>query len=94
MRDVELEGTWQAAIQAVKAGARTAANKRILAHADVPQKDPSVRLNPRAKGSLPPWVGKVADGWHALSLEGWRIVIFAVRTAGRVAAFALAFTAM
>ena len=88
------DDTWQEAIQAVKVGVRTAVNQRIVPHADVPQKDPSVRLQPRAKDALPPWAGKVVDGWHALSLEGWRIVIFAVRTAGRVAAFAPALTVM
>ena len=60
-------------------------NTRIVAHADVPQADPSVRLAPREKDSLPPWADKVVDGWHALTLGTWRMVIFAVRTAGRVA---------
>ena len=86
------EDIWQEAIRAVKAGVRTAVNQRIVPHADVPQKDPSVHLQPRAKGVLPPWVDKVADGWHALSLEGWRIVIFTVRAAGRMAALAPALT--
>lgn len=88
----EHEDTWQEAIRAVKAGVRTAVNQRIVPHADVPQKDPSVRLQPRDKDVLLSWAGKLADGWHALSVEGWRIVIFAVRTAGRVAAFAPALT--
>ena len=69
-------------------------NQRIVPHADVPQKDPRVRLQPRPKDGLPSWADKVADGWHALSLEGWRAVIFAVRTAGRLAAFAPALTVM
>ena len=86
------DDTWQEAIRAVKAGVRTAVNQRIVPHADVPQKDPSVRLQPRAKDVLPSWAGKVADGWHDLSLKGGRIVIFAVRTAGRVAAVATALT--
>ena len=81
------EDTWKATIQAVNNGVRKSVNTRIVAHADVPQPDPSVRLAPREKEPLPPWVAKVADGWHALSLGNWRMVIFAVRTAGRVAAF-------
>ena len=36
---------------------------------------------------MPPLVDKVVDGWHVLTLGTWRMVIFAVRTAGRVAAF-------
>ena len=47
------EDTWQEAIRAVKAGVRTAVNQRIVPHADVPHKDPSVRLQPRAKDVLP-----------------------------------------
>ena len=88
------EDIWEDAIRAAKAGVRNAVNQRIVPHADVPQKDPRVRLQPRPKDGLPSWADKVADGWHALSLEGWRAVIFAVRTAGRLAAFAPALTVM
>ena len=78
----EHEDTWKEAIRAVKAGVRKAVHQRIVPHADVPQKDPCARMQPRAKDVMPSWAGKVADGWHTLSPEGWRIVIFAVGTQG------------
>jgi hypothetical protein len=78
------------ALQSVKAGVRRAVNMRVTPHPDVPQKDPAVRVKPQTDAARPAWAGKLRNGWHALRLrdKGARMVIFAVRCAGKFAAFA------
>ena len=81
------EKTYDEAIQAVRAGARRAINVRVVASPHVPQKDPAVRVQPKTKAALPAWASKLSDGWFALRLRTSRIVIFAARCAGKMAAF-------
>ena len=81
------EKTYDEAIQAVRAGARRAINVRVVASPHVPQKDPAVRVQPKTKATLPAWAPKLSDGWFALRLGTSRIVIFAARCAGYMAAF-------
>jgi hypothetical protein len=90
---MELErATYDKALQSVKAGARQAVNVRVTPHPDVLQKDPTVRIKPQTDKVRPAWAGKLRNGWHALRLPdtGVRLVIFAVRCAGKFAAFARA----
>ena len=58
-------------------------------HPDVPQKDPVVRLKPNLAPARPAWARKLCNGWHALRLKDTvtRVVTFAVRCAGKLAAF-------
>ena len=91
LRWMELErATYDKALQSVKAGVRQAVNVRVTPHPDVPKKDPTVRIKPQTDTARPAWAGKLRNGWHALRLPdtGVRLVIFAVRCAGKLAAFA------
>ena len=97
LRWMELErATYDKALQSVKAGVRRAVNMRVTPHPDVPPKDPTVRMKPQTDTAWPAWAGKLRNGWHALRLQdtGVRLVIFAVRCAGRLAPFARALVSL
>ena len=88
--------TYGKALQSAKAGARRAVNVRVTPHPDVPVKDPAVHIKPQTDTARPAWAGKLRNGWHVLRLQdtGVRIVIFAVRCAGKLAAFAQALASL
>ena len=90
------QATYDTALQSVKAGVRRAVNVRVTPHPNVPQKDPAVRIKPQTDTARPPWAGRLHNGWYALRLQdtGVRLVMFVVRCAGKLAAFARALASL